>query len=268
MAQFTTRANLQLPGGGSSGTITPDETADIDVLNENFRKIDAALGAVSVPTEASIPSGAMDGQLFWVRDKQQMFINDIDLGGPVPSATRIPAGFISLFGGESAPEGYLLCRGQEVSRTVYSELYAAIGVTYGKGNDSTTFNVPDLRGRVPAGFNSSETEFNSLGKKGGAKTHKLTVAQMPKHRHTISSHRHKILGGPSSSNRGYLRSSGAVPARDGGSKWHPWFGGGYGAVDTVHSDYQGGTISEVGSGSAHPNLQPYIALNYVISTGK
>lgn len=66
-------------------------------------------------------------------------------------AKFVPAGVIVAFGGTVAPSGYLLCNGQAVSRTTYADLYAAIGTAYGSGNGSTTFNVPDLRGRFLRG---------------------------------------------------------------------------------------------------------------------
>ena len=266
MAQHTSRANLTLPGGGSSGTITPDEPADIDVLNENFRKIDALLGATPVSTQSAIPANAMDGQVFWVRDKQQLFVYDADQGSGSPSTTLPPAGAIMQYGGASAPEGWLLCRGQNVSRTLYPELFAAIGVTYGSGNGSTTFAVPDLRGRVPVGLNTSETEFNSLNKRGGAKTHTLTSAQMPSHNHSLSNHRHRILGGNDGNSR--MRSGKADTGGSVSSAFHPWFGTGWNAVDNVYTDYQSGTIGNTGGGGSHNNIQPYVTLNYIISIGR
>lgn len=97
----------------------------------------------------------------------------------------IPAGVISQFAGASAPTGYLLCQGQTVSRTTYAGLFTAIGTTYGAGDGSTTFALPDLRTRVPVGQNGSGT-FATLGSTGGAETHTLTTAQMPTHNHTVS----------------------------------------------------------------------------------
>lgn len=267
MAQHTSRANLTLPGGGSSGTITPDEPADIDVLNENFRKIDAMLGATPVSTQTAIPANAMDGQVFWVRDKKQLFVYDADQGSGSPSSTLPPAGAIMQYAGATAPEGWLLCRGQGVSRTLYPELFAAIGVTYGPGNGSTTFAVPDLRGRVPVGLNSGETEFNSLNKRGGAKTHTLTTAQMPTHTHTQSSHSHTIHGGNAGTNS-RMRSGKAEPASASSSAWHPWFGTGWNAIDNVRTDGQAANIHHTGGGGSHNNIQPYVTLNYIISIGR
>ena len=99
-------------------------------------------------------------------------------------------GEIKLWSTSSAPEGWLIADGREVSRTTYAELFAAIGTTYGAGNGSTTFNLPDMRGKVAVGRDSADTDFNALGKTGGAKTHTLTVAEMPSHTHTQQPHSH------------------------------------------------------------------------------
>ncbi len=97
-----------------------------------------------------------------------------------------PAGIISQFAGETAPNGYLLCQGQAVSRTTYANLFNVIGTKYGSGDGSTTFNIPDLRGRVPVGLNPSDNDFKTLGSKGGEKAHTLTVQEMPSHNHSAT----------------------------------------------------------------------------------
>lgn len=69
------------------------------------------------------------------------------------SMTQVqPPGMISYFANDSAPGGWLLCNGAQVSRTTYSDLFAAIGTTFGAGNGSSTFNVPDLRGEFLRGW--------------------------------------------------------------------------------------------------------------------
>jgi microcystin-dependent protein len=65
----------------------------------------------------------------------------------------VPAGTILPYGGTTAPSGYLLCRGQRVSRTTYADLLTAIGTAFGTGDGSTTFNVPDMRGMFARGYN-------------------------------------------------------------------------------------------------------------------
>ena len=75
----------------------------------------------------------------------------------------LPAGLILPFGNTSAPTGYLACHGQAVSRTTYATLFAAIGTTWGTGDGSTTFNVPDFRGAIPRGTGSHGTNTMANG---------------------------------------------------------------------------------------------------------
>ena len=149
----------------------------------------------------------------------------------------IPAGTITMFGGSSAPTGYLLCDGSAVSRTTYADLFTAIGTTYGTGDGSTTFNVPNVKGKVPVGRDSGDTSFDTLGETGGEKTHTLTSAEMPSHRHALPTY-------PSNSSAGgYIT----------------WFNGTATGSFAPNSAYTGG-------GGAHNNLQPYIVFNYIIKT--
>ena len=78
-----------------------------------------------------------------------------------------PAGVLTAFGGASPPSGWLLCDGAAVSRSTYAALFAAIGTTYGVGDGSTTFNLPELRQKFLRGKGASDT----LGAAGGAATH-------------------------------------------------------------------------------------------------
>lgn len=129
------------------------------------------------------------------------------------------------------PSGWLLCNGSAVSRTQYAELFQAIGTAYGAG-DGTTFNLPNLNGRVPVGLDASQTEFNAIGKIGGSKTHTLTTAEMPNHTH------------------GYLHRSNFGSSGSGSND--SWFG-----LSTKQSD-------SAGNGNAHNNLSPYLTVLYVI----
>lgn len=91
----------------------------------------------------------------------------------------ITAGSVWLWPGNTPPEGWLLCNGQAVSRTTYANLFSVLGTAYGQGNGSTTFNVPDLTGRVPVGANSTYP----LAGKGGEAAHALTSAENGPHTH-------------------------------------------------------------------------------------
>lgn len=101
----------------------------------------------------------------------------------------VPAGTLIEFGGTSAPSGYLACDGTEYSRTTYARLFAAIGTTWGAGNGSTTFNVPDLRGYFlrGAGTNSDGTVGPAVGEKQADTylNHTHGVTENP-HTHTVA----------------------------------------------------------------------------------
>ena len=85
----------------------------------------------------------------------------------------IYTGVVMPFAGTTIAYGYLLCQGQAVSRTTYSALYSVIGTKYGSGDGSTTFNVPDMRGNIPVGYKSGDSDFGTIGKSGGSKTRSL-----------------------------------------------------------------------------------------------
>lgn len=91
-----------------------------------------------------------------------------------PSIPSIPVGALHQFAGSSAPTGYLLCDGAAISRTTYSDLFGVVGTTYGSGDGSTTFNLPDLRQRFPIGVATSGTG-STIGSTGGTIDHIHTV---------------------------------------------------------------------------------------------
>jgi prepilin-type N-terminal cleavage/methylation domain-containing protein len=90
----------------------------------------------------------------------------------------------------AAPTGYLPENGAAVSRATYAALFAVVGTTYGAGDGSTTFNLPDSRGRLAVNKNPSDTQFNTMGEKYGEKAHILTIAEMPSHTHIQNGHNH------------------------------------------------------------------------------
>jgi len=97
---------------------------------------------------------------------------------------------INPYAGLTAPTGWLICNGASVSRTTYASLFSVISTTYGVGDGSTTFTLPNLKGRMPVGLDSTQTEFDAMGETGGVKSVTLTEAQMPAHTHTTPAHTH------------------------------------------------------------------------------
>ena len=91
------------------------------------------------------------------------------------------------FSPASPPEGWLACDGSDVSRENYSLLFAAIGTVFGVGDDSTTFGLPDLGGKVPVGQDTGEAAFVSVGTEGGVKEITLAAEELADHSHTAAS---------------------------------------------------------------------------------
>lgn len=170
--------------------------------------------------------------------------------GPIGDST-IPAGTISLWASDTPPSNWLICDGSPVSRTTYASLFAVIGVKYGSGDGSTTFNLPNLKGRTPVGKDSAQTEFANLSQTGGEKTHKLTAAESG-----TPSHTHKI-------GHGGAGSDGAIY---GGGTDSVTFGYSPAQINGAGGVYQftalGNTAAD--AASAHNNLQPYEVVNFII----
>lgn len=141
-----------------------------------------------------------------------------------------PAGLISQYAGASAPSGWLLCDGSAVSRTTYSGLFGVIATTYGVGDGSTTFNLPNLQEKFPIGADSTYP----LASIGGEATHTLTVNEMPAHTHGLTANGDNFTGG-----------------------------GGISSLQPYNPTGDQLTTS-TGGGQAHNNIPPYLALNYII----
>lgn len=157
---------------------------------------------------------------------------------------NFPVGTILPYSGSDLPTGYLLCDGAAVSRSTYSALFSVIGTTYGAGDGSNTFNVPNLKGKVAVGQDTGDTTFDTLGETGGEKTHKLVTSEMPSHRHHLRRDGGGVLMGIS-----------------GGSGSGNAISGNFGTVSIWPDSIQ---AESVGGNGAHNNLQPFIVVKYII----
>jgi len=112
----------------------------------------------------------------------------------VPGASIVPTGVIMDWAGGSmnVPTGWLLCDGSAVSRTTYAALFAVIGTTYGSGDGSTTFNLPDSRDRVSVGAGSTYALGQTMGSATNSHTHSAGSYKGPSHTHAVNSHTHSI----------------------------------------------------------------------------
>lgn len=165
-----------------------------------------------------------------------------------------PIGSILVYAGSTAPANYLLCQGQAISRTTYAALFTIIGTTYGVGDGSTTFNLPNLRGRVPlgAGASAASGTNRSLGATGGADTHVLTVSEMPSHNHSGSTATQQLtvrIADGTGNNAATVARGGAFVESNAG---------------VINPNPHAHTISSQGGSNAHNNLQPFVALHYII----
>lgn len=192
--------------------------------------------------------------------------------GPNDAATLaqagVPIGTVVDWAGDTAPAGWFLCHGQALSRTDYAVLFAILGTKFGAGDGVTTFNLPDLRGRVTAGAdNMGGTDASRLsvtfgalartiGAAFGSAFHLLSLTEMPNHDH----------GGTTGATGGHSHSTTEVVA------------GGPGAIIGQGSNYRvaasatsavfdhAHTISAEGGSQAHNNVQPVMVMNKIIKT--
>ncbi len=159
-----------------------------------------------------------------MQDNFENAINSVDAGDEL--------GTIKIFSGTTAPNNWLICDGSAISRNTYSDLFAFIGTTFGEGDGSSTFNLPNLKGKVVVGLDNNDSDFNTIGKTGGEKKHTMTVEELVGHDHGIIA--------------GYTGSGSA----------HTYF--------TNNSGDAYLTTETTGESEPFNVMQPYMALNYII----
>lgn len=157
-----------------------------------------------------------------------------------------PSGVMRPTARAAAAPGWILCKGQAISRTTFAALFAAIGTTYGEGDKATTFNVPNGENRVMIGSGT-----HTRGAVGGEETVKITIGQMPEHKHKLLNN----VGAPcSTAGEGFEARACAA-------------GGGFNVTGNLANT---GSISAVfetaleGKSESHNNMQPYFVGNWEI----
>jgi microcystin-dependent protein len=169
-------------------------------------------------------------------------------------ATPVPTGALLPYTNAAAPTGFLLCDGAAVSRTTYAALFAVCGTTYGIGNGSTTFNVPDLRGRLPTGV-GTHNDVNALGDSDGVAT---VGDRRPYHKHSLGGNVSTVTD----HSHGYLSpGSGAILAS--GGQW---------GLELVNTDPAGGHSHGVGTLFVGPQTNTptdapaFLVFSFIIKT--
>lgn len=190
-----------------------------------------------------------------------------------PSAIAIPIGTTIQFAGSVEPAKWFFCFGQELSRATYSDLFSVVGTTYGAGDTTTTFNLPDCRGRVLAGKDDmggsaasrlvSQISGDSLGATAGVQNYMLLDSEVPTLEgttDTTGSHTHTVTNGSN-----VARNSGS-----GGSAGGITMGAlttstlsVVDAPDHTHSL----TVNSTTSNAEHINVQPSLVFNTIIYHG-
>lgn len=218
-------------------------------------KLDGETAELAATADSLYANPAVN-QRVWV----QLSGRRIIIHGAASGGTNT-AGVIEMFGGTLAniPTGYLACDGVVRNISDYPLLGARLGSLHG-GNGTTTFATPNMLGRSPIGYNANETEFNAVGKSGGAKTHVLSINEMPWHDHGTWA------------GRGYVNFVRVVGAAGTGRlKNHTTGYASAGYVD-MYETYEAPAMDHThqiygqGGGAAHNNLHPYVAVPFIIRT--
>ncbi len=201
-------------------------------------------------------------------------------GGVTGGILGVQSGSLMDYCGDSAPDGYLACDGSAVSRSTYSQLFGAIGTTWGAGDGSTTFNVPDFRGKFLFGADGTHT----VGSSGGTSTATLATVNLPAHNHPVidpghnhgvtdpqhnhaitdPGHSHTALAAASTNTAGILAGSG-VAGNTGTSITGITVNNASTGV-SVNTGTTGITTGNTGSGTAFPIIPPYAVVLKCIKT--
>ena len=247
-ASTTYNIKFEVTDGFETLSIEREIGTGFDLMNFNASGKSMAIGKMS-------EAGTNDTKLEIALDTDFSSIPTVN-GNPI-GAADVPVGTVLPYTSTSVPSGYLLCDGSAISRTTYAQLFAVIGTTYGSGDGSTTFNLPNLQGRFVLGKSGSY----ALASTGGAATVTLTTDQIPSHTHTQKSctnpgdHAHNTWNTFS-----FRHASGGVTTTCTGDSGDGRGNATQGAGGHTHTI----TLNDTGGGQAHNNMPPYITLVYMI----
>jgi microcystin-dependent protein len=183
-------------------------------------------------------------------------------------------GRIEDYAGAAAPAGYLLCDGSAISRSSYADLFSAIGTTWGSGDGSTTFNVPDLRGRSTIGTSSIGSNSQpsiSIAQVGGEADHTLSFFEMPTHNHADAGHAHGVSDPshnhvPQNTAVSFVvtASSSTLYAPTSGSQAITFLPGTNASATGISVNTGAASIQNSGNNGAHNNLHPYAGVTKIV----
>jgi microcystin-dependent protein len=233
----------------------------------------------TVCTSATRPAGPDTGRMIYETDTAKLLIWNGSAWVDVYPAQ--PTGSLTAYAGAAAPTGWLLCDGTAVSRTTYATLFGLLSTTYGAGNGSTTFNLPDMRGRMPMGAGTGAGQGASgsgapsgtaltartRGGFGGDERMQTHTHVQNAHTHTQNAHGHDLGGGQSfgtsfGPNAGGVATFGLSVAIINTNTYQ----GPYSAMaNTATNQNTTATNQNAGSGASE-NMPPFVVLNYIIKT--
>lgn len=187
---------------GSNATITFPATA------RSFTVYNGTSGNYTLTIKCS---GGGAGPTVEQGKGDKLFCDGTDVFSSSP-IDKTPVGAMLNYAGASPPTDYANCDGAAVSRATYSALYTLIGTTYGSGDGSTTFNLPDARGRVQAGPDGGTSRLNGWGlaQTGGEAAHTMLLTELVAHTHTITDPGHTHTYTPSPNTGGLAGAAGAT----------------------------------------------------------
>ncbi len=241
-----------------SGTVASGSRYDTLVLRRDWQTNTSSLviiagSATRAVTLTNSNPGTIEDQaiaLIKITAGQQTPAEVIDLRPPF-SDDQSEIGTEKFWGTTTPPAGYLVEDGSAVDRIKYATLFARYGTTYGAGDGSTTFNLPNARGRTLVAFDATQAEFDTMGEVGGSKTVILATGELPAHAHGLNGHNH---GGPTST--ASLNHSHTIGHNHGRSYGSTYGGAGNHAHGIAMSDFGGlgggGTLVRLGYNGSFP----------------